>query len=86
MNAKTQYWITNKVKIILDRTMTKEFPDLNTHKIAEFYTTCLKWTLDLTSTIILILTFTWYLPTYYRTTPETSIIILLCILILTKKE
>jgi hypothetical protein len=82
MKTSTKNWITNQVTQILDKAMLKEFPNLNTYKIATFYTNALDWTLNLTSTIILVLTFSWYFPTQYHMTQQTAIVILLCLLLI----
>lgn len=86
MKEETQYKIATIVEKILNRTTKKEFPKLNTNKIAWFYTKILNWTLNTTSLIILIITMTWYFPTYYHTKTETTIIILLCIIIFELKK
>lgn len=86
MKTKTKNWINQKVKNTLDRIMLKEFPNLNTQKIADFYTNTLDWTLKTISAITLITTFAWYFPIYLNKGYNLSIIILLCIIIIELKK
>jgi len=75
--------VTSVAKNILDRVMLKDYPKLNTQKIAKFYTDFVFFMWNITSTIILIGTFTWYLPTMYGLQNDKIIIVLLCIIIFT---
>ena len=83
MNPKTKIRITNLARTILDKVMLQYEPNLNTYKIADFYTSFLEIILGITSGIVLILTFVWYLPTMYGLSQDKITIILLCVLIIT---
>lgn len=69
-----------------EKILRPEYPNLNIKKIVAFWTKILKGFLKFTSGTVLILTFTWYLPTYANMQTTTIITILLCIAIIMLRE